>query len=724
MKIIYKNLLACAIAFSLSMRTWGETVGVFYDPSNATIEFAAKEIKLELDKINIKTEMLEIASLKADYSHKKIVICLASSSAVMALHKVQGGAAPAGLGEQSYSLSTTTKPQTTYWVLGGDAVGAMYGGLQMAENIRFNGLGGTYNAVASPAILKRGIKLNLPWDKNSATYGRFDKGTFDGTSSQLAIADVWDMTFWTEWFDEMARNRFNVVSLWSCNPFSSLVIVPGYEDCNIEDVTTFDGKVKKMSMSQKIKFWQDVMAYADSRGFEFLFFNWNVFTYGATGKHGITDGRQGSKDPETIEYMYKAMTQLLDTYPHLDGFGMSVGENGGTEEFAWNAYGKAMYDYSKANPNRKLKFIHRLHYGDFDQMLNLFTPLTTLPNASFDISVKHSQAHMYSVSTPDWWQEEYAKIKSSGLKTWLTVRNDSFYYNTWGDPDYARAYIKGMMDIGDIYKGFYMGSDGYSPTRTFFCKNSPMNGQLEIFRQQYMMMIWGRLTYDPKLPDTTFTSYLQHKYPTANGADLFKAWGQSSRGIQLTNELINRNFEMDYKWWPEGCQRDTRLSKKGTTDFVTASEFANANAAPGSSLASIANSAKGKLGGKKSSYDLADEIEAGALSSLAIIKAMNSSANAETGMAIGNVKSMAYLSLYYANKIRGATFLKANETDSARKSLGVAHGWWIKYSTLMDEMYAGMDMQRSVNLPNWRCRDALVLKEYADHGGVGIPVVE
>jgi hypothetical protein len=482
--------LVCLFLF-IPVAAWTETVGVFFDQQTGQLTFAANEVKAALEKIGAKAEMLDLAALDAAYPRKKIVIALASTDAATALLKAQGGSAVGRLGEQAYDLRTTAAPQQSYWVLGGDANGAMYGGLQIAENIRFNGLGGICSGRQSPAVLKRGIKLNLPWDKASGTYGRRNHGTFDGTSAQLAIADVWDMAFWQAWFDEMARNRFNVVSLWSCNPFSSLVKVPGYEDCSIEDVTYFDGTVKPMTMEQKIRFWQDVMAYARSRGFEFLLFNWNVFTYGATNKHGITDGKAGATDPETIDYLYKAMTKLLETYPDLAGFGMSVGENKGTEEFVWNTYGQAMHDYAKANPQRSLKFIHRLHYGDFDQMLKIFSPLRAVPNVSFDISVKHSQAHMYSTATPDWWPVEYAKIKESGLKTWLTVRNDSFYYNTWGDPDFARAYIQGMLNLGDIYKGFYMGSDGFNPTRTFFCKNRALNGQLEIIRQQYTMMIWG-----------------------------------------------------------------------------------------------------------------------------------------------------------------------------------------------------------------------------------------
>ncbi len=209
------------------------------------------------------------------------------------------------------------------------------------------------------------------------------------------------------------------------------------------------------------------------------------------------------------------------------------------------------------------------------------------------------------------------------------------------------------------------------------------------------------------------------------GSDLFKAWSQASRGIQLANEVINRRFDKDYLWWPEGCQRDTRAAKKPTTGFVTAAEIADfARAAPGSSLASIAESAAGKLAGKKSSFAVADEMEAGAKSSLAIVKAMNASPDAETAMAIGNVKSMSYLTLYYAHKIRAATFLAGRDQEKAKAALGVAYGWWMKYSTVMDDMYTGMEMQRTDGLPDWHSRDQFVLKEYTDLSGVGTPVLE
>lgn len=44
-----------------------------------------------------------------------------------------------------------TPPQKSFWALGGDANGAMYGGLQLAENLRFDQFSGAYALQESPA---------------------------------------------------------------------------------------------------------------------------------------------------------------------------------------------------------------------------------------------------------------------------------------------------------------------------------------------------------------------------------------------------------------------------------------------------------------------------------------------------------------------------------------------------------------------------------------------
>jgi len=234
--------------------------------------------------------------------------------------------------------------------------GAMYGGLQIAENINFKKFTGNHDNEESPSILKRGIKLNLPFDKESGTYGKTK-----ASGANNAILNVWDMAFWTTWFDEMARNRYNVVSIWNNHPFTSMIKLTDYPDVAIQDVTDFDGKKKSLSIDEKIDFWRKVMAYAHSRGFDYYLVNWNIWTDGATGKYGITDDKEKAATSEpTIAYMRKCMTTLLETYPDLDGFGVTQGENMSEEkdansEFMGKTYGLGMADYAKRNPERKLR---------------------------------------------------------------------------------------------------------------------------------------------------------------------------------------------------------------------------------------------------------------------------------------------------------------------------------------------------------------------------------
>ncbi len=697
-----------------------ETVRLYFDPATPQIAFAAGDVKAALEKQKHQVETHDLAALAKAGPGRKIVLAVATDKSVASMLTAEGGKAVGALGEQAYAIRTTTKPDMSYWVLGGDATGAMYGGFQMAENIQFYPLTASYDNEESPKIVKRGIKLNLPLDKNSANYETSKKVS---DSAKQAIRDVWDMTFWSAWFDEMARNRYNAVSVWNNHPFTSMIKMADYPDVAIQNVTGYDGYSKAMSMDEKIAHWKKVMAYAHSRGFDFYLINWNIWTDGATGKYGITDDEEkATTNQATINYMRKCMTTLLETYPDLDGFGITQGENMSKNKadeaaFLGKTYGLGMAEYAKRNPERKLRFIHRWHMADFSEMNKNFGELMKLPNVSFDMSYKYSKAHMYATAVPGWMKDSEKKaIRDNGLKSWQTVRNDSFYFNQFGDPDFVRAYIHGFPGQGDWFRGFLMGSDGFCPTKTFFSKSSATKGILEVQRQWYMFILWGRLSYNPATSDTVFKKYLSLKYPEVSPESLFTAWSKASRGLPKANEVIHGTMKLDWQWWPEGCQ-----SHKG---FVTVAQLADAIPGQGSTLCSIADSAAKNCKGNKSSFQLADEIEADALSALSIVNSMEAVANTELDVTINNIKTMSYLTLYYAYKIRGATHLKANEKDKARDALGTAYCWWLKYSNLMDTMYTGMEMQRTQDFPDWHVHDKSVLKDYTDLGGVGIPSCE
>ena len=206
----------------------------------------------------------------------------------------------------------------------------MYGGLDIAEGQRL----GTMDAIASeqrvhsPFIENRGLKFNIPLDFRTPTYS--DRAT----ASQANIPEMWSMDFWRAHLDEMARDRYNVLSLWSLHPFPSLVKVPEFPDVALEDVWQgkpgADGRftrheiVRKLSIDEKIAFWREVMRLANDRGIAVYFFTWNVFTDGATGKYGITDSMTNAV---TVAYTRASVRELVKTYPLLAGIGITAGEH-------------------------------------------------------------------------------------------------------------------------------------------------------------------------------------------------------------------------------------------------------------------------------------------------------------------------------------------------------------------------------------------------------------
>ena len=72
---------------------------------------------------------------------------------------------------ESYFITTKIDgARTNYFVVGADAVGAMYGGLDIAEAIELGALDQLRTGEHAPFIERRGIKFNIPLDARTPSY--------------------------------------------------------------------------------------------------------------------------------------------------------------------------------------------------------------------------------------------------------------------------------------------------------------------------------------------------------------------------------------------------------------------------------------------------------------------------------------------------------------------------------------------------------------------------
>ena len=599
------------------------------------------------------------------------------------------------LGPQAYQLSSSTKHKIT--ISGGDETGLMYGGLELAELIRMNkGIPDLSQPVSgSPYIEQRGLKFNIPLDIRTPSYQDA------GDAAQQNIAEMWNFDFWKAYFDMMARNRYNVLTLWNPHPFPSMIKMEAYPDIALENVcgTSFpldtdrldepDAKfiagcgvsqqvldnltvLKEMTIDEKIDFWQRVMKYAKNRGIDVYFITWNIklnsvappgwyreqeTKMGDKGKYGINNDQE---NPRTIAYLRAAVKEFILTYPDLAGIGITAGENmeNRTDEFdrekwLWATYGQGVVDAKQVQPDREVKFIHRYWQSGVGTIVDDF--ISKYPD-EINLSFKYARARMYATPAPRWADEFIKEYSAYGLKSWWNVRNDDIFHFRWGDPAYASEFIKNIPPT-EVTAGYYMGSDGYVWGREFISKHPQSPRELEIDKHWYNFMLWGRMGYNPDMDRERIEAMVLWHYPGAPADALYDAWATASKIPSKVTSFHWNNW--DFQWAVEGCL-DLR------DGFHTVERFIHNPTMDGLGILTIPQYVESLQ--MNSQYmgttplQIADQLDSLAKQVLTFTDAQivsEGKINSSYDELLYDLRAWASMGKYYADKIRGAFYLHA-----------------------------------------------------------------
>jgi hypothetical protein len=630
-----------------------EGVVVYYDKTESSIEFSALELQKTLSSLGHNPVTLKaLAEMPASPDACYVVLAKNTSQPVLRLLEARGGQETGTMGEQAYALrKTDNSGKKGYWAIGGDRVGAMYGGIHIGELTSAGSIDDVANTDHKPYIAKRGMKFNIPLDKRQPS---FDD---NGTSGRENFKHVWDLNFWKVYLDTIAKQRYNVLSLWNRHPFPTLVKVPGYEDVALDDVYDKSGElIKKMPHSEKVIFWRKVMDYAHDRGIDVWWYVWNIHVYGSEGsKYGLTDSPDNATSKD---YIRKSVTQLFLTYPKLTGLGMCPGENFGDknkdhdfkEQWCWDVYGEGILDYKKLNPDRKIGFVHRYWLTDFKYIGPRFSKLPD----GFDLEYKYSKARLYSAPNPPFAKKDVLDVTPAGLKTWWNLRNDDIFLVRWGDPEYVKQAVLNFPGQGKT-AGYVWGSDRFCWGRESASRNPTSPRQLENEKHWYSFLLWGRLGYDPGTPPQLLKGLIKHRFQLAEPEALYDSWQSASRIIPLVNRA--RYVPWDYMWWVEGCRGN--LLDKSIQGFHTVNIFLDERwgGMEGSGIIGIPDFVfKNKTSGT-TPLQVATQLEELAEKALKGVSGMSAGGNMELQETLGDIRAQARLGQYYAAKIRGTVAL-------------------------------------------------------------------
>lgn len=117
--------------------------------------------------------------------------------------------------------------------------------------------------------------------------------------------------------------------------------------------------------------------------------------------------------------------------------------------------------------------------------------------------------------------------------------------------DGARAFITNIPGP-DKLAGFYMGPDGYNWGRDFLSRDAvDASGRRQLVwdRQWVSFHLWGRLSYDPTLPEAHFQRVPGARHSSVSAEKLLAASQASSRIIP---QVTRFNWgSIDLHWYPE-----------------------------------------------------------------------------------------------------------------------------------------------------------------------------
>ena len=632
------------------MSSDSENVVLQYDGASTPIAWGAGRIRDALVRIGLRSENRRLIPVDAERATADTRILIQGQPALPGNIGRATSAGPTTTPRAGYLIRTPAqKKGVLIEVTGTDPAQAMYGALDLSEQIGMTGcLKGIRAKDAAPRFPFRAIKFHLPW----MSYRKHEALSLHAEACR-------DLRFWQSFLDMMAENRFNALTLWNLHPFGFMIRPNDFpEACGLSD--------EELAVWQQ--FWRSLFRMAKDRGIDTYLVFYNIFvtpefarihdvaTYSIRWEAYIGKG----DDSELVKrYTRACVTQVLDEYEDLAGLGVCSGERmGGMTLRQREDWIRDTVVAGMKAAKRPARLIHRPDVSVERDVSYVRRQIESygLPDP-VRVELKFNFAHGHS--SPSLIQVHGGKPPQSfwnpppvGLRIVWAMRNEGFFNLRWGQPDFIREFI--ARNGADYVDGLYVGSNCYIPAVDYIQKPDPRIAWRWAFERQWLFyMLWGRLLYDPDTPDALFERAFDSRYGPGTGQILLPAYAAvSEMPLRMTTFL---GPTWDQSLYVEGFLAFGKFIS--VEDMIRRKPMDPAYASiPEYVQALLSNASLGN--GRVTPLMLADDLQARGHKALELVASLKRTAG-PIDYEIADVKSWARLSLYAAEKLRGAVALES-----------------------------------------------------------------
>lgn len=695
MKLLAQIAAFLAASFAIGGSAFAQSVDIEFDASKPQAKYAAEQL----------------ASALSDTGHDVAVLALPSDFRIILSADDQN------LAPEAY---VATPAADVLSINGGDGRGLIYGALSVAEQLRGGTALGDLAPMAEQAALPfRAIKHNLPWDSYRSS-----------SALDLHYDTVRDVEYWEAFLDMMAENRFNALTLWNLHPFPYMIKAK-----NFPEATPFTDA----ELAEWRTLYQAIFRMAAERGIDTYLVNWNILVspefaafHGLEGEHHFPNykGNDGAETSELVKrYTRESVTQLLEEYPDLTGFGFSFGEQmAGMTPRERQEWMDETIIAGMQQADRPSKIIFRAPFsadlgqgGSTDLATEELTREAIEKLDDFEgpvwMEIKFNWSHGHS--TPKLAKVHGGELKDTYFKptpenyrvAWM-IRNEDFYALRWGSPAFIREHLK-QNSHQDYVGGYFVGSENYIPAVDYFTAiDAPVDWTYAFERQWLFYKLWGRLLYNPGTPDSVFEAEFLRRYGEA-AKPMLEAYELASQ-TQL-NYATSIDFAWDFTIYGEGMMV---LGRNGMQPMSVERLIVQPTLLPNwlSVQDFVAKNAAGEALGAYifTPLMLADRMEADSRKALDLVAGIDPAGDPSFMYEVADVKTWANLGLYYAEKLRGAVALQTFRTagNAADKQAAVDHltrslAFWDEVIAITRPIYTDMPLTHYNPPNNGRTEDNL-----------------
>lgn len=214
--------------------------------------------------------------------------------------------------KEGFTISSSA--QNNILVTGLDNSGALYGCLEMADQVKASGmLPKQISLTDHPEMVLRGACIGL--QKSTYLPGRT---VYEYPYTPETFPWFYDKALWIKYLDQMVENRMNSLYLWNGHPFASLVKLKDYPYAVEVDDATF---------KKNEEMFRFLTTEANKRGIWVIqaFYNIIVSKPFAEKNHLKTQDRNRPIIPIIADYTRKSIAAFVQKYPNV-GLLITLGE--------------------------------------------------------------------------------------------------------------------------------------------------------------------------------------------------------------------------------------------------------------------------------------------------------------------------------------------------------------------------------------------------------------